>query len=147
MPDEQDQDSPEAGRDLVKPEAQGKQKRGSVQTPRAIQQLPPEVREVVSMMGFSGPVTPPFLNKVNEEHISKVLEITDKDSQRTYDDAQSSKKYSLAYVVLSFLLFGFVIVFLADKNAALLKDILIILGVFAGGFGAGYGVKAFKDRD
>lgn len=147
MPDEQNQDSAEANKDLVKPETEDKPARGNLRVPRSIQKLPPEVKEFISMMGFSGPVTPPFLNKVNEEHITKVLEITDKDSQRTYDDAQSSKKYSLAYLVLSFLLFGFVIVYLADRNATLLRDILVILGVFAGGFGAGYGVKAYKDKD
>jgi thiol:disulfide interchange protein len=116
--------------------------------PPTTSDIPSGMKEIMlSMAGFSGPVTSPLQRKINEEHISKVLEIADKDSQRSYDDAQSSKRYFLAYIVLSFLLFGFIIVFLADKNPTLLRDILFILGAFAGGFGAGYGIKAHKDKD
>jgi|SRR5215213_4902347 len=119
--------------------------------PEVLEKLPPDARkrlvEMNSFMALSGPMIPPFLKKVNEEHISKVLDISDKDSQRIYDDAQSTKKYILAYVVLSFILFGFLVVYLADKNPTLLKEILTVLGIFAGGFGAGYGVKTYKERD
>jgi hypothetical protein len=118
--------------------------------PEVLDKLPPEARkrlvEMNSFMALSGPMMPPFLKKINEEHISRVLELSDKDSQRAFEDAQSSKKYTLAYVVCSFLLFGFIIVYLADRNPVLLKDILTVLGIFAGGFGAGFGLKAFQDR-
>jgi hypothetical protein len=119
--------------------------------PEVLDKLPPDTKkrlvEMNSFMALSGPLVPPFLKKINEEHISKVLEISDKDSQRAYDDAQATKKYTLAYIVLSFLLFGFIVVYLADRNPALLKDILIVLGIFAGGFGSGFGVKAYQDRN
>jgi hypothetical protein len=118
--------------------------------PEVLEKLPPEARkrlvEMNSFMALSGPMMPPFLKKVNEEHISKVLELSDKESQREFELAQSSKKYNLAYIVLSFLLFGFIIVYLADRNPVLLKDILTVLGIFAGGFGSGFGVKAYQDR-
>jgi hypothetical protein len=96
------------------------------------------------MISMAGPVYPPFVRKINEEHISKIIEYSESESKRSYDDARSGRRYGLCYTVLSFLLFGFIIVYLADRNPALLKDVLVVLGIFAGGFGAGYGVKPSK---
>ena len=119
--------------------------------PEVFDKLPPDAKRLVemslTMARFSGPMPNPLLEKISGEHIGKIIENTEKDSERQYKDIQSARKYALAYVAMSILLFGFIIVYLADRNPTLLKEILVVLGIFAGGFGSGYGVKAYKDRD
>lgn len=70
-----------------------------------LKNLPPEIQKVAeigfSMQRFSGPVPSPLLKKINEEHISKILDITAKGDEREFSDAQSSKKYNLVYVLIA----------------------------------------------
>lgn len=119
--------------------------------PEVLQRLPPEARKMVEMTSFmasiSGPGHPPYMKKINEEHITKIIEFSDKDSQRDFEDAQSSKKYRLAYVLIFCSLFVFAVVYLGDKNPELLKEILKYAAVFAGGGGVGYGLKAWRDKE
>jgi hypothetical protein len=113
-------------------------------------QLPPEVQKVVeigfSMQRFAGPLPPPFLTKINEEHISKILESADKGDERSFTDAQSSKKYILLYVLIFSALFVFATVFLVGKDVELYKEILKLLAVYLGGLGSGFGLKGYLDR-
>jgi hypothetical protein len=68
------------------------------------------------MGSFSGPIHPPFMKKINEEHISKMLELSENESKRDFEDAQSTKKYNLAYVLIFCALFVFSVVYLGDRN-------------------------------
>jgi hypothetical protein len=85
-----------------------------------LEQLPPEIRKSMevffSLQRISGPTPPLFLNKINEDHITKVLDITDRDSQRDFDDLKSARKYHLVYFILAALLFVFAVVYLGDRN-------------------------------
>lgn len=114
-----------------------------------LEKLPPEVRRVMeigfSMQRFSGLLPSPFLTKINETHISKILEIAEKDDERSFVDAQSSKKYIFACVLIFCALFVFATVFLMGKDKELYKEILKLLAMFLGGLGSGFGLKGYLD--
>jgi hypothetical protein len=118
--------------------------------PEVLEQLPPELRkafESFSLRAFSGPVFNPVLNKVTEGHIDKVLDQTDKDSQREFQDRQRSRVFALLYGLLAAALFVFVTIYLAGQDKELYRDILTKIIIFFGGSGVGYGFKAWRDRD
>lgn len=114
------------------------------------EKLPPEVKKVMeigfSMQRFSGPVPSPFLAKINETHVTKILELAEKDDERAFADAQSSKKYIFGYVLIFSVLFIFATVFLVGQNTELYKEILKLLAMFLGGLGSGFGLKGYLDR-
>jgi len=112
--------------------------------------LPPEVKKVVemgiSMQRISGPMPNPLLSKINEKHIDKILDIAQKEDENSYKDAQSTKKYSLVYFIFIILFVTFLIYYLVDKDKSLLLSI-IEKGLYVlGGFGGGYGFKAYLDN-
>jgi hypothetical protein len=118
--------------------------------PEVLKDLPPEVRKAVesfSLQAFTGPVFHPVLKKVNEGHIDKVLDQSEKDSDREFQLEQSSKIYNLVYVLIFAALFIFITIYLANLDKELYRDVLKVLVGFIGGFGGGYGYKAFRDRD
>ena len=118
--------------------------------PDVLENLPEEVRRVVqigmSMQRSSGPFPPQLLSKFNEKHIDKILDLSEKDDDRTYKDIQSSRKYTLTYVLIFTALFSFITLFLVGENTALYQEILKLLVVFAGGLGSGYGLKIYLEK-
>lgn len=112
--------------------------------------LPPEIKKVMdvgfSMQRFSGPMPSPFLNKINETHVTKILELAEKDDERAFVDAQASRKYILGYVLIFAMLFVFATVFLVGQNTELYKEMLKLLATFLGGLGSGFGLKGYLDR-
>lgn len=120
--------------------------------PEVLEKLPPEAKQEIiklsAFMGsFSSPPHSPILKKVNEEHISKILDFSENDSKRTFEDAQTTKRYNLAYAILFCAVAVFLVIYLSDKNPELLKEILKLLIAFLGGLGAGYGLKRGKSKD
>lgn len=117
--------------------------------PKILEKMPVEVRQLIVsfLANFSGSAHPPFLKKINEEHISKILDLSENESKRVFEDTQSTKKYNLAYVLIFCALFVFSIVYLGDKNPDLLKEILKYLAVFAGGGGFGYALRAYRNKE
>ena len=113
-----------------------------------LDQLPPDVRKIVSMQvsSISAPRQHPIAAKINESHIDKILELAGKDDERSHEDVKEARKYNFAYVVISFGVFIFLTIFLANSNTELYKEILKLLAVFAGGFGGGFGVKSYIDK-
>lgn len=115
-----------------------------------LQNLPPEVKRVVeaslSIQRFSSGSFSPIQQKINEQHISKILEIVEKDDERAFADAQSSRKYALIYTIILVITFGSLTVFLVNKDVALYQEILKIIIIFGGGFGSGFGFKSYRDR-
>ena len=106
----------------------------------APQQFVEQFEQIIA--GGIGPVRNPVLEKVTEEHITKVIELTGEDSK-------ADRRYKMAYTVLG-AIFG-LIVFLVltyhilplDKE--LYKQLLQGLAVFVGGLGTGYGVQRWRD--
>ncbi|RJP33342.1 MAG: hypothetical protein C4527_04640 [Candidatus Omnitrophota bacterium] len=82
--------------------------------------------------------------KLTEEHINKIIDYTEKDNERNYRFADSARKYHLIYTVIGVLLFVFLTWFLSTNSSAVYSDILKMMAIFAGGLGAGYGIKSAK---
>lgn len=112
-----------------------------------LQSAPPEVRKIMmSMQRMSGPMPHPLADKINEKHIDKILELAEKDDQRTFADTSQSRRYTLGYLILFSVLFVFVTVFLVGKDTALYQELIKLLAVFAGGLGSGFGIKSYMDK-
>jgi len=122
--------------------------------PEVLKTLPPEARakvvEMLSLQAFSGPVFHPITKKVTEQHIDKILDEAGKDSQRSFEDSRSSRRYGFAAFVVLVLLFVFVTIFLTSVDRDLYRDVIkVLLGVI-GGFGGGFAFKSYlssKDDD
>lgn len=119
--------------------------------PEILERIPPEVRREVNqftaiMGSFANAGQPPFLKKINEAHIDKLIQFSENESLREFQDAQTTKKYNLLYVLIFCAVFTFLVVYLGDKNPELLKDLLKVLVGFIGGFGSAYGLKALKKQ-
>ncbi len=60
--------------------------------PEELGNLPPEIKKEIitflSMDRFSASSISPILNKINQQHITKILESVEKDNERAYLDAQ-----------------------------------------------------------
>jgi VIT1/CCC1 family predicted Fe2+/Mn2+ transporter len=115
-----------------------------------IENLPPEIRKVVEM-GFSmqrvvGSVPNPLLSKITESHISKILDLSEKEDDNSYRDAQSSKRYTAFYFLIGVLLFVFLVVFLVERNSSLLMSIIEKIIFIIAGFAGGYGYKAYLEN-
>jgi hypothetical protein len=116
--------------------------------PEVLQKLPAELqRLVVSLQSVTAPVFNPVLQKINEEHITKVLDQAESDSERDFSDRRSARRYGLLYALLAAILFVFVTIYLAGQDKELYRDLLTKIIIFFGGGGLGYGIKAFRDRD
>jgi hypothetical protein len=118
--------------------------------PEVLEKLPPDIRRAVesfSLQAFSGPVFNPILKKINESHIDKVLDQTEKDSDREFQDRQRGRAFGLMYGLIAAALFVFVTIYLAGLDKELYRDLLTKIIIFFGGSGVGYGVKAWRDRD
>jgi len=100
----------------------------------------------MSMERFSGSTLSPFESKITEKHIDKILEIKDNYDDKIFKDAQHSRKFQLIYILIGVLVFIFLTLFLVGKDVDLFKDIVKLLIAFVGGLGAGYGIKASKDK-
>ncbi len=117
-----------------------------------LKDLPPEAQRIVRSMIFSqsrymGPMPNPIAGKINEKHIDKILEGSEKDSERSFKGS-IHQKYFVAFIILVFVgLFIFLTIWLSGTNKDLYMDILKILVGFLGGLGSGYGIKAYQDKD
>jgi hypothetical protein len=99
-----------------------------------------------SMQRISGPLPNPLLSKINEKHIDKILEITEKEEENSFKDAHSTKIFSLIYFIIIVSFLSFLIYYLVDKDSVLLNTILEKGLYFLGGFSGGYGFKAYLDN-
>ncbi|NEU72717.1 hypothetical protein PI95_009065 [Hassallia byssoidea VB512170] len=119
--------------------------------PDELEDLPPQLKRVVeatlSMQRISAtPYLSPLQEKINESHISKILEIVEKDDERTFADAQASRKYTLINTIVVLIFFGFITVFLVYKDVESYRELLKLAIAFAGGLGSGFGLKGYLDR-
>lgn len=127
-----------------------KNKSEKIEQPEVIENLPPEIKKVVemgfSMQRFSGAMPNPLLSKLNEKHIDRILDISEKEEENSFKDSQSNKIYNLIYFILGILFFIFLTVFLVKDNKDLFLEIVKIGVAIIGGFGGGYGYKTYLDK-
>ena len=114
-----------------------------------LENLPPEAKQAIEMMismqSISGRTPNPLISKINEEHITKILDQSAKEEENLYKDAQLSKIYALVYTLLIICLIIFLVVFLSGNNKPLLTAIMDKALYALAGFGGGYGLKAYQD--
>lgn len=95
------------------------------------------------MMSSFSQTSNPLAEKITESHITKVLDNSEKDSEREFEfnklelqDQQSSKWFFLAIFIISLIFIGFIIVFLSGVDKETMRFVLGIIVGFIGGFGA-----------
>lgn len=120
------------------------------QVKEAIQSLPPEFRTRIqeslsfTMSMMTRPNNP--LEKITTpEHLHKIIENIDKDSDRDFKDRKGSRNFNLLVLIVTFIFIIVLICLLAKSNAPLLSQILTGLFGFAAGAFSGYGYRASKD--
>lgn len=104
-----------------------------------LEKIPSPMRErVIAMMQVSGPMPDPLVQKIDGEHLHKIIDSTDRDSQRRYDSQASQRRYSFAaFVIISAFVVFVIIYFTAIQKYEFLAPILSALVGFAAGFGFG----------
>jgi len=101
--------------------------------------------QIMRMQGGRAPSHPIF-DKFTPEHVGKFLDYSHDDDVHEYTLARENRWFYLAYVVLAIGFLVFLIVFLTPSHKDLLTDILRLLLAFAGGFGAGFGLKSYLEK-
>lgn len=81
-----------------------------------------------------------------EHHISKILEVAEKDEERPFENAKSSRRYTFGNVLLLVGLIVFLAVFLVYKDVELYKEVFKLLIVYLGGLGSGLGINEWMGR-
>ena len=114
------------------------------QVQKIIEHLPPEEQSVLeglmissSMTSTSSPIPPQILDKLNEKHIDRILDISDESDKREYTYKTKKEKYTFYYVILGIAVFVFLTVFLAKDKTDLFLDVVKIGAGFLGGLGLG----------
>jgi len=100
----------------------------------------------MSMHRF-GPEPDPLIDKLTEGHIDKILDISKREDEYSYEDTGQSRKFTLVYVIIFIALFVFLTAFLVGADKDLYKEAIKLFAVFLGGFGGGFGLKSYMDRD
>jgi hypothetical protein len=116
---------------------------------RAIDKIPEPIRQGFLAMTRTisrGMPYHPLFDKFTPEHTSQFLENIRKDDENEYKLRSSNRWFHVTYVFLALAFLLFLIVFLLPKDKDLLTKILELLVVFAGGVGAGYGIKAWQNK-
>ncbi len=116
-----------------------------VEVQEALKGIPSEhrsrIERVFSMFQYQGPLVPPFFSKISEQHIDKLIDGSQRDSQRMYDDRKETRGHNkfltIVYVVAFLAVAG---LFLWAKQTDLLKEVITLAVVFGGGLGLGHGI-------
>lgn len=106
-----------------------------------INNLPENERESIkksltmSFSQVSGPFNP-MVEKMTPEHITLTLQNAEKESEREFKLISKQKMYDFL-LVIGALLFVFTLCYLFRNNVNSIKDILIPIATFVGGYGFG----------
>lgn len=92
---------------------------------------------------YSGSFPNPVLSKVTSEHISEVIKVSDKDSDREHEDRQRTRRYTFWIFLTSIIALLGIIVFAVIMGS---KDIIVPIISGLGGLGAGYGLGKRSKR-
>jgi len=114
---------------------------------QVMKSAPPKMRHMMLSMMMrlqgAGPMPHPIFDKFKSEHVDKFLDYSHEDEVNAFSLARSNRWFHLGYALLFVGVLLFLIVYLAPTQKDLLGDILKMLAIFAGGFGAGFGTKSF----
>ncbi|WP_353179537.1 hypothetical protein [Salinisphaera sp. T5B8] len=110
---------------------------------------PEQVTEIMAMMG-QGPMPNPIHQKMNESHVTQVLDLAANHDEREYNlhkqregnkqsDATSNRRYGFAALLVGVVLFAYIL-FLFKNQPDILVPIITGLGGVLGGFLGGWGI-------
>ena len=139
MNDEPDIDAPER-----RPNVSGTDDR--TREPAERSPVVTEVARIMMGVGRTSPTHNPLLDKLDSEHIGKIIEYAherDMDRRRLQ---WRNKWLNLAYVFIALTFFVFLTMRLLPEHGDLYMEILEIVGATALGAVGGYGFKAYRDR-
>lgn len=148
------EEGPEHGRQTALPTADSGNEPRSHDGPddgpipqEVLDKLPGPMREQISQtigLFSAGPIQNPISKKITSDHITKLIENDEKDSERGYKYQQTGRIYTLVYVVISIAAFFGLAYLFAKSDPELLRQILAFFATFAAGFGAGWGFTTAK---
>ena len=113
-----------------------------------VEKMPPEMKRIIqsfSMRAISG-VHNPIYNKINEEHIAKIIQYSRDDEQDNYNLKRTNRYFTLGYTILAVAIFIFLIIFLMPRDMELLTEILKVLVLVGAGIGGGIGIKSYLEK-
>jgi hypothetical protein len=86
------------------------------------------------------PVTNPLIDKINPQHIDKLIDSIEKDSERDENRHKGDRRYIFAsFVILLIILSGLITTFVVLEETELVRSLVIAIVSLIGGFGSGYG--------
>jgi Fe2+ transport system protein B len=107
-----------------------------------LSRMPKEIRQTVEFFGaqMMGSVQRrnPLVDKLQPEHITKLIESADRESRYAFDDAQRNRWFGLAILIFGLAFMAFLVFYLSSGNPDLLEKVLALVAGFVGGFGGGY---------
>ena len=123
---------------------------GEESPPEFLKKISTEVtKEVLSMSTrmTSAPLFPPYYDKINENHIDKIIAISSKEVEQDHEYNSSNRWFMLVvFLVIVAALCGILYFLVTEEQQGLLNDILLSLVSLIGGFGGGYGYKSYLER-
>lgn len=115
--------------------------------------IPHDIKENIkqTLIHFSATsamrVPSPFEKIVKPEHITALIENTDKDSQREFEENKENKRYLFAVFIIGLTFVVLLIFLLSDKNPELLEKLLSYTFTALLGFAGGYGLKCKSNNE
>lgn len=116
--------------------------------PEIFKEMQPDPEKALGMrvsMGV-GPVMHPWADKINDKHIHKILEITEKRDDQTHQEKSKSRWFKLAYVAIGAAIFVFLTIFMVGSHTEVYMKLLEYVVPFLGGVGGGVWLKSYWDR-
>ncbi len=115
-------------------------------SPEVLDKLPQEMKSIflaaLSKQTTIGFPTNPLSNKITSEHIGKIIDSTEKDSEREFEfnklelqDQKTSRWVFLAVFVIALTFVSFIIVFLSSVDKETMRFVLGLIVGLIGGFG------------
>ena len=92
------------------------------------------------MAMMSGQMHPPYMSKIESEHIGQLIQSADKSDERQFEYAKRSQWFRAGIITLGIAVFLFLVVFLSKDSSDLLRDMMFVALGIIGGLGAVYGL-------
>jgi len=112
----------------------------------ALESLPPEAQRVMQSLSIQGafPVFSPIQKKITEQHITKVLDLADKDGQRKLEEIKSTETTKRLAIGAVLVLVIAVLIYSGITKETLLSQ--QIIGVVMGALGGAGVVTVFRNK-
>ncbi len=93
-----------------------------------------------------GGLHPGIIDKINERHIDKTLQITERANELIHKDKKYIMIFASFCLLLLFSFSAFVIYYLKTDGKEIIFEIIKDVSIALGGFGAGYSYKTYKEK-